>query len=100
MWSSVSDTSAIQGSTTPPGAQLATNQTELEHPRLKQSMLDRLFAYGKMERLAPEALLFQRGDREVDMFVILDGLVEVFGSTQDAKRRVVARLSERQFTGN
>jgi thioredoxin reductase (NADPH) len=67
----------------------------------------RLRRYGSEETLVGAAILFVRGDRDVDMFVVLDGELEIFayvGPNAEPKDRadketVLARLRKGQFTG-
>ena len=46
---------------------------ELAFPRLTEEMVERLRPYGREETLPKDLLLFTPGDRQVDMFVVLDG---------------------------
>jgi thioredoxin reductase (NADPH) len=67
-------------------------------PRLSPEMVGRVAAYGREERLPDGALLFQRGQRSVDFFLVLDGAVEIF-DTEDGRPNVFTVHGERQFTG-
>ena len=62
-------------------------------------MATRLQTYGVEERVAAGTLLFQRGQRSVDFFFVLEGKVEVFERNQDGTPHVFTVLAERQFTG-
>ena len=68
-------------------------------PRLSEEMATRLQTYGVEERVAAGTLLFQRGQRSVDFFFVLEGKVEVFERDQDGTPHVFTVLAERQFTG-
>ena len=46
-------------------------------PLLTDHMLERLHEYAQEESLEPGQLIFHRGDRKVDFFVVLEGAVEV-----------------------
>lgn len=67
-------------------------------PRLSREMIDRLSAYGTVEDVPAGAILFQRGQRSVDFFVILDGVVEVYEMAEDGPS-VFAVQRDGQFTG-
>jgi thioredoxin reductase (NADPH) len=70
------------------------------HPILGPALLDRLRCYGNEEFVAESSSLFIRGERDVDWFVILDGVVEIFESAGNGrKENIVARLTDGQFTG-
>lgn len=81
-----------------PDTLLAPFRPEMAFPFLTEEMLERLKGYGLEESFPPESGLWSRGDREVDMFVVLKGTVEVYAVT-DGLRRAIAALHERQFTG-
>jgi thioredoxin reductase (NADPH) len=62
-------------------------------------IIQRLRAYGNEETVESCVLLFARGDRDVDMFVVLEGELEVFESSLEAQKKIVAILTVGQFTG-
>ena len=68
-------------------------------PRLSEEMAARLRAYGAEERVAAGTLLFQRGQRSVDFFFVLEGKVEVYDRDHDGLPNVFVVLGERQFSG-
>ncbi len=68
-------------------------------PRLSVEMATRLQTYGVEEQVPAGTLLFQRGQRSVDFFFVLEGKVEVFERNQDGTPHVFTVLAERQFTG-
>jgi thioredoxin reductase (NADPH) len=68
-------------------------------PHLTPEMLARLAPYGHEERLAAGTLLFERGQRSVDFFVVLAGSVEIYDHDQDGRVNVFTVHGERQFTG-
>lgn len=72
---------------------------EMAFPYLTEEMVARLQAYGHQQSFSPQAVLWSRGEREVDMFVVLKGSVEVYERDEDDVRKVVATLSEMQFSG-
>ena len=78
-----------------------TNQQPLHatFAGFSKAMMERLHLYGIEETIAGDTMLFGRGDRDVDMFVVLDGELEVFESTRQGNENIIARLERGQFTG-
>ncbi|MFL5336467.1 MAG: FAD-dependent oxidoreductase [Geminicoccaceae bacterium] len=68
-------------------------------PHLTPEMLARLAPYGHEEELPKGTLLFERGQRSVDFFVVLEGSVEIYDVDQDGRVNVFTVHGERQFTG-
>ena len=72
---------------------------EMAFPYLTDEMVERLRGYGYEESFPAEAPLWARGERDVDMFVVLEGVVEVYAVVEGGKRKAIAALKELQFTG-
>jgi thioredoxin reductase (NADPH) len=72
---------------------------DMAFPPLTDEMIERLRGYGREETFAPETALFARGEREVDMFVVLEGELEIYGQDEKNERKLLATLGGRQFTG-
>src|SRR5271170_2655938 len=72
---------------------------EMAFPLLTDEMVQRLRGYGSEETFAPETALFARGEREVDMFVVLEGELEIYDHDEKNERKLLATLGERQFSG-
>ncbi|HEV7731410.1 MAG TPA: FAD-dependent oxidoreductase [Candidatus Binatia bacterium] len=68
-------------------------------PRLSPDMVARVASYGAEEDVPEGALLFARGQRSIDFFVILSGRIDVFDLDEEGAPRVFVSESERQFTG-
>jgi thioredoxin reductase (NADPH) len=68
-------------------------------PAFSSGIIERLRAYGTEEMFEASGFLFIRGERDVDMFVVLDGELEVFDSSLQERASVVAKLTNGQFTG-
>jgi thioredoxin reductase (NADPH) len=68
-------------------------------PRLSHEMAARVAAYGTEERLAKGELVFQRGQRSVDFFFLLEGSIEIFDLDPHGEPNVFTVHGERQFTG-
>jgi thioredoxin reductase (NADPH) len=72
---------------------------ELAFPYLTEEMVSRLETYGHKDTFEAGVALWTRGEREVDMFVVLEGTVEVYAQGENGERKAVATLHERQFSG-
>jgi thioredoxin reductase (NADPH) len=57
-------------------------------PSLTEEMVQRVEAFGTRHHLLKGAMLYTRGERGVDFFVILNGSVEVFDENEDGERLV------------
>ena len=68
-------------------------------PRLSEAMADRITAYEAEERLPKGAIVFERGERSVDFFFVLEGNIEIFDLNDDGEPNVFTVHAERQFTG-
>ena len=68
-------------------------------PRLAQEMITRVMAYGSEEWIAEGSRVFERGERNVDFFVVLEGELEILSVNRHGYAIVVTTLVERQFTG-
>jgi thioredoxin reductase (NADPH) len=72
---------------------------ELAFPYLTEEMVSRLETYGHKENTEAGVALWTRGEREVDMFVVLEGTVEVYAQGENGERKAIATLHEKQFSG-
>jgi len=68
-------------------------------PTLSEEMAARVAAYGHEERLPAGTLVFERGQRSVDFFLVLEGAIEIFDLDAHGGEDVFTRHRERQFTG-
>jgi thioredoxin reductase (NADPH) len=68
-------------------------------PRLPEGMARRIAGYGSEEAIPDGTLLFERGQRSVDFFLVLSGEVEIFDTDEEDRPNVVTVHGERQFTG-
>ncbi len=69
------------------------------YPRLAGEMADRIARYGAPERLARGTLVFERGQRGVDFFLVIDGAIEIFEADEHNAEHLVTRHEAGQFTG-
>ena len=72
---------------------------ELAFPDLTEDIVARLQAYGNQESFPAGAVLYTHGERKIDMFVVLDGEVEICLPSTDGDSNVFARYSKHNFTG-
>src|SRR3977135_417710 len=72
---------------------------ELAFAELTEDMVERLRAYGSLESLPAGVMLYTHGDRGIDMFVVLEGEVDIFLPSDDSSLKVYARHRRHNFTG-
>ncbi|MGA2707911.1 MAG: FAD-dependent oxidoreductase [Steroidobacteraceae bacterium] len=75
------------------------NREAQVYPRLNEEMASRISAYGRVENFAMGTLIFERGQRSVDFFFVLEGSIEIFELDDHGSPNVISVLSARQFTG-
>lgn len=68
-------------------------------PRLSEDMAARVAAFGAEEQLPKGTMLFQRGERSVDFFLVLEGAVEIYDLDAQGRPSVFTVHGDRQFTG-
>jgi len=68
-------------------------------PVLSDDQVGRLTEYGEVEDLPKGSLVFQRGDRGADFFLILDGNIEIFDFDENGEPNVFTVHGKNQFTG-
>ena len=72
---------------------------ELAFPDLTEDVIARLQAYGNQESFPAGAVLYTHGDRKIDMFVVLEGEVEIYLPSTEGDAKVFARHRKHNFTG-
>ncbi|MES2393814.1 MAG: FAD-dependent oxidoreductase [Acidobacteriota bacterium] len=87
----------IKGAVVP--AALAPFRPEMAFPFLTAEMMERLQAYGHVEEFAAGTQLWERGQREVNLFVVIEGEMEVLAPADDAEMKVLATMQPGQFSG-
>ena len=68
-------------------------------PVLTEAQVERMKAFGAVEKLKKGEIVFQRGDRTVDFFVLLDGMIEIYDNDGARPEDVFTVHGRRQFTG-
>ena len=76
-----------------------TFRPEMAFPYLTEEMVVRLHKYGREQSFPVDAVLWSRGDREVDLFVVLDGQVDIYVESKNVARKMLATLYAGQFSG-
>jgi thioredoxin reductase (NADPH) len=72
---------------------------DLAFPKLTEDMVERLRGYGREEKVAAGVTLFKQGARQVDMFVVLDGEIEISIPTEKGECKVIANHRRFDFSG-
>ena len=68
-------------------------------PRLGETVLDRLRDYSSRLKFDADQILFQRGARDADLYIVLTGELEVRDRHEGPLYSVLTRLTAGQFTG-
>jgi len=68
-------------------------------PVLNSDQVTRLTEYGQVEDLPKGSLVFERGDRGADFFLVLDGNIEIFDFDENGEPNVFTVHGKNQFTG-
>src|ERR1700692_4576157 len=71
----------------------------LASPTLTEEMVERLGSYGREETLPANVPLFTHGERQVDMFVVLDGEVDISLPAANGESKVIAHHQRFDFSG-
>lgn len=87
-----------QGDFTTPASSTATFRRDLAFQALSEEMVERLLNYGRVELVPAETVLYKQGDRDTDMFVVLDGGIDVLLSANGTKS-IFARHRTNDFSG-
>jgi thioredoxin reductase (NADPH) len=69
------------------------------YPRLSEEMARRICAYGEVSSFPTGTVLFERGQRSVDFFFVLEGSIEIFDADDHGTPQVLTIHSAGQFTG-
>ena len=76
-----------------------TFRPEMAYPVLTQEMIQRLRAYGEVENLPSDSSLYERGARQADFFVVLEGHAQMFVSRDDGRKEGIYDITDGQFSG-
>jgi thioredoxin reductase (NADPH) len=72
---------------------------DLAFPTLTEEMVQRLRAYGEEETIPANMILYTHGDRQTDMFVVLEGGIDVLLPSVRSGTKVFARHRKFDFSG-
>jgi thioredoxin reductase (NADPH) len=72
---------------------------ELAFPQLTEEMVARLRSYGREETVPANHSLFTHGERQVDMFVVLDGEIIISLPAANGETKVIAHHRRFDFSG-
>ncbi len=74
-------------------------RADLAFAKLTEEMVERMGSYGREETVSANVPLFTHGERQVDMFVVLDGEVDVFLPVANGETKVIAHHQRFDFSG-
>jgi len=74
-------------------------RADLAFQKLTEEMVDRVRVYGREECFPANAVLYTHGERKVDMFVVLEGEVDISLLAAEGKAKVFARQQRLAFLG-
>jgi thioredoxin reductase (NADPH) len=72
---------------------------DLAFPTLTEDMVQRLQGYGREEIVPENVTLYTHGDRDSDMFVVLDGGIDIVLRSLNGGYRLFGRHRRNQFSG-
>ncbi len=72
---------------------------DLAFPTLTAEMVERLRAYGHEQTFPANFLLFGHGARQVDMFVVLDGAIDICLPAANGESKIIAQHHRFDFSG-
>jgi thioredoxin reductase (NADPH) len=72
---------------------------EMAYPVLSEEMIQRMSVYGEIQERAADSSLYERGARQADFFVVLEGHAQMFVSHDDGTKEGVYDITAGQFSG-
>src|SRR5947209_6118654 len=86
---------------TDPSAQLdfPAFRPEMAFPPLSDAMLETIRAYASEVTQPAGSAIFARGERDTDMFVVVEGGVNIYTGSEENTTETVIDLGDHQFTG-
>lgn len=72
---------------------------DLAFPKLTEEMIQRLIPYGREGTFPADAILYTYGDRQTDMFIVLEGGIDIFLPVAGGGTKVFARHRKFDFSG-
>jgi thioredoxin reductase (NADPH) len=74
-------------------------RSDLAFPMLSEDMVRRLRSYGSEESFSSNNTLYTHGDRQIDMYIVLDGGIDVYLPVHGGETKIFARYRKFEFTG-
>ena len=68
-------------------------------PKLSEDMAARVAHFGSEEELPKGSMVFERGQRGVDFFVVLEGSIEIFDFDAHGQPEIITTHGPHEFTG-
>jgi thioredoxin reductase (NADPH) len=75
------------------------SRPDLAFPKLTEDMVERLRPYGREESFPANAPLFTFGERGVDMFVVLEGQIDISLPATSGESKIIAHHQAFDFSG-
>src|ERR1700742_4495612 len=72
---------------------------DLAFPKLSADMVERLRSYGHEEAFSDDVCLYSHGDRNIDLFVVLDGGVDISLPEEHGDAKIYNQIRAFNFTG-
>ena len=72
---------------------------DLAFRTLPEEMVQRLKGYGREETVPENTVLYTQGDRDTDMFVVLDGGIDILLPSLNGEHKAFARHRRNDFSG-
>src|ERR1035438_555358 len=72
---------------------------DLALPKRKGDMVERLRPYGQEESFSANVVLFTHGERGADMFVVLDGQIDMSLPAASGESKIIAHHQRFDFSG-
>lgn len=74
-------------------------RADLAYPKLTDDMIERLRAYGLQEEYAEGTCLYSHGDRNIDLYVVLDGGIDVSVPDKSSGTKIYNEIRAGNFSG-
>jgi thioredoxin reductase (NADPH) len=87
------------GNSSPSAWNVPDFRADLAFPKLTEDMVERLRAYGQEETFPANVKLFRQGDRQVDVYVVLEGEIEISIPAANGECKIIAHHQRFDFSG-
>lgn len=76
-----------------------SSQQDLTRPRFTEAQIDAIRVFGDELEVPKGQVLFRRGDRNIDFYLVLDGMIDVFETDSAGKHHVFLQHQRGNFAG-